>query len=98
MATGLVKTCQAAVVIPNPLTATTFEELIDSIITFIFYLAIPIVVLMIIIGGAYFLTSGGNPERIRTAKNIILYTLIGFFIVLLAKGIISMLESLLGGS
>lgn len=86
-----------AQVIPNPLSANSIEELIDSLINAIFWLAVVIVPLIIIIGAIYYIISGGSPEKIKTAKNIILYAVIGFAIVLLAKGLISMIKSIIGG-
>lgn len=81
--------------IENPLEAETFEELIDSIINFIFSIAIVIAPIMIIVSGFYFVTAAGDPEKIKTAKRIILYTMIGLIIVILAKGLISMLGEVL---
>lgn len=86
-----------AIAFDNPLTATTFEELIGSLVDFIFWVAVAIAPIMILVGGFYFLTAAGDPQKIQTAKKIILWTIIGFVIVLLAKGIISMLEQILGG-
>ena len=88
--------CQA-IVIENPLKAESFIDLVDIITNFIFWVGIAIGPLMIIIGGFYFLTAAGNEEKIRTAKNIILYTVIGLAIILLAKGLISVIKSALGG-
>ena len=51
---------------------------------------------MLIIAGFLFVTSGGSPERVQTAKKMMLYTLIGLVIILLAKGLITMLKSILG--
>jgi hypothetical protein len=86
---GVIKIC-------NPLQVCDFRELIDNLINFIFVLALGIAPLMVIIGGAYFLTSAGDPKKIDTAKKIIIYTLIGLVIVLFAKGIIVVLEDILG--
>lgn len=86
-----------AQVISNPLDAETFEELIENLIDFIFWVAVAIIPLMVIIAAFYFITSAGNPDKIKTAKNIILYTVIGFTIVLLAKGIVSVIKQIIGG-
>jgi len=87
-----------AITFPNPLNATTFEEIVNNIINFIFYVAIVIFPIMVIVASFFFLSSGGDPTKVKTAKNILLYSVIGLMIVLLAKGIISVLESVLGGS
>jgi len=86
-----------AITIVSPISATSFEELIDVVINFIFWVAIVIVPIMVIVAAFYFLTSGGNSEKINTAKKIILFTFIGLFIVLLGKGIVAIIKQVLGG-
>ena len=85
-----------AVTIDNPLAADSFWELIDALIDFIFYLAIAIAPIMFIIAGFYFITAAGEPEKIQTAKKMILWTLIGLLIVFCAKGIIVLLGEIFG--
>ena len=82
----------------NPLPATTTEYIIDNIINSIFNVAIVLVPLMIVIAGFLFVTAGGNLEQTKRAKDIIVWTIVGFFIVLLAKGVMGMIQSLLGVS
>ena len=85
------------IVFCNPLQNCDFQELIEKLIDFIFVVAIVIAPIMIIVAAFYFLTSGGDPEKVRTAKRIIFWTLIGLFIVLLAKGIPSIVKQILEG-
>ena len=87
----------ALITIINPLGAESFEELIENLINFIFWVAVAIVPIMIIVAAFYFLTSGGDPEKVRTAKKIILYTCIGLAMVLFAKGIISLIKTVIEG-
>jgi hypothetical protein len=42
-------------------------------------------VIMIIVGGFKYVTSGGNQEKVTSAKNTILYALIGLVIVALSQ-------------
>jgi len=84
------------VCIENPLCANTLWELLDAIIVFIFYLAVPIAVIMIIIAGFYFVTAAGEPNKITTAKQIILYTLIGLLIILCSTGLIKLFGEIFG--
>jgi hypothetical protein len=74
--------------INNPLSFNTFGEFLDAIINFLFNISLFLAPLMIIVGAFHFVTSEGNTEQIDTAKKIIRYTLIGFLIILLAKGLI----------
>lgn len=86
-----------AITIESPIQYKTFEELINTIINFIFWVAIAIAPVVIIIAGFYFLTSGGDPEKLRKAKQIILFTFIGLLIVLSGKGIISLIRQIIEG-
>jgi len=85
-----------AVSIPNPIESQSFFELLNKIIDFIFTISIPITALMIIIAGFYFITAQGEPEKIQTAKRIIIWALIGFLIVLCAKGLVKLLGEIVG--
>lgn len=80
----------------NPLGATSFQEIIDSVISFIFYVALVVVPLMIVIGGFYIMTAGDDSEKVKKGKQIIFYTMIGLFIVLFARGLISVLKGVMG--
>ena len=82
--------------IENPLETEDFEVIIGKIIDFIFKIAIPIVPLMMIYAGFLFVTAGGSTQKIDQAKNIIIWTIVGLAIVLLAKGFLAIIEQLLG--
>ena len=84
----------ALVEIKNPLKADSFQELILDIVDFLFNLAIPIMALMIIWGGFLFVTATGKEESIRQGKQLILWAIIGFIIILLAKGLIAFLQNI----
>ena len=86
----------SAITIENPLEAKTFEDLVNAIIHFIFIVAVALAPLMILIGAFYIMSAGGDPKRVETGKKIILYALIGFAIILFAKGLVAILESILG--
>lgn len=80
----------------NPLKACSFGDLIETVSNFIFYVAIAIVPLMVVIAAFYFLTSAGDPKRYRTAIDIIKYAFIGLGIILLAKGLVSTIKWIIG--
>lgn len=84
------------VCINNPLKADTFAKLIDAIINIIFMLAIAIAPIMFVIAGFYFITAVGEPEKINTAKKIILWTFIGLLVVISAKGFIMLFGKIFG--
>jgi hypothetical protein len=94
----LVPSFTKAITFNPPFETKSFEELINAIADFIFWVAIAIAPIMVIVAAYFFLTSGGNSEKISTAKRIIFWTFIGLIIVFLAKGIIAVIGQLLGGS
>ncbi|MBI4158306.1 MAG: hypothetical protein HY505_01640 [Candidatus Yanofskybacteria bacterium] len=79
----------------NPLLANNLLELIDVLATWLFNLSIPIVVVMIVYAGVMFLTSRGEPARVTKARQILLYAVVGFAIILIGKGFITLIESIL---
>lgn len=82
------------VTIDNPLTANTFEELVDGIITFVFNIALVVAPIMIIGSGFIFVTSGGDPRGVQRAKDILIYTVVGFFVIMISRGFITMIRGL----
>jgi len=85
------------ITIENPLEAESLEDLIYGIIDFIWKVATAVVPLMIVIAGFYFITAAGNPQQIDTAKKIILYTVVGYAIIMLSAGLILVIKEILGG-
>ncbi|MBU3942635.1 pilin [Patescibacteria group bacterium] len=84
-----------AITIENPLGPDTddFPKLIGKIISFTRNIALAVAPIMIIIAGYFFVTAMGQPEKITTAKKIILWTLIGLIVILSAEVIASSFQS-----
>ena len=83
--------------LPNPLGGiTTFTEIIDRVAGYLIVIAAPIVTLMILFAAFQILTAGDNPEKLKTAKQIILWTCVGYGIILISKGITLIIAQLLG--
>jgi hypothetical protein len=82
----------AAVQIENPLKADSFAELLDMVINFIFIMSLGITPIIIIIAGFLFITAMGDPQKIQTAKRVIIWALIGLTVVLCAKGLVNLFK------
>ena len=50
---------------------------------------------MIVWAGGLYITSSGRPDQTTKAKNIIIYALVGFAIILLSKGFVAIIKQLL---
>ncbi len=80
----------------NPLASEDLTAITDPIISFIFNLSIVVVPVLVLLGAFFIVTAGGDMERINKGKKIIMWTLIGFLIVLISQGISDLLDEILG--
>lgn len=73
----------------NPLVWNDIIAFIWGAIMYLFGHAIVLVVLFLLIGAYVLATSGGSPQKIKLGKDIIIWAIIGYVIMLLARGIIN---------
>jgi hypothetical protein len=85
----------AQITIDNPLSCDDVGCVISKIIDGLTMLAIPLLVIMVLIGGFQILFSGGNEEKIKTGKKTLWYAVLGYIIILLANGIDLIIKSIL---
>lgn len=98
--TGKAGVCGPAgsIIFCPPSTITDIKDLIEAIINWVFSIGIILAPLMIIIGAFMFLTSAGEPDKVRKAKKIIIWTIIGLAVILFSKGLISLITYILLGT
>jgi len=61
---------------------------VQNVIDILFYVIGVIAVIMIIIGGIKYVTSNGDSSSISSAKNTILYAVVGLVVALMSYGIV----------
>lgn len=83
---------------PTPLitSLTDVLSLIDRAGVWIFSIIMALAVIVILVGAFLFLTAGGDPEKIASARGWIIGGVIGVAIALLSSGLISMLKAFIG--
>ena len=82
--------------LPDPLHGATIESLAKDIFQFAAFTVGPILVTIFIIVGAYqMLFSRGNAETFSKGKNTIVYTIIGYIVLLMAYGIVAIVKDIL---
>ncbi len=87
---------QAAVSLSNPLQADSLPELINNVIKGLLGVVGAISLLMIVIGGILWMTSGGNSDRIKRGKDTLVWAVIGLVVVFLSYAIINFVFQSLG--
>jgi len=80
----------------SPINATSFEAIVGTVTNFIVWAAIIIAPLLILIGAIFILISAGDTTKLATGRRIILYAVIGLAIVLFSKGLVALLQNVLG--
>lgn len=81
--------------IENPIEAESLVDLAKAIGKFIFQIAIPIAVIIIIYAGILFLTSGGDKEKVGKARKALFYAVVGLAIILIGQGFFTLIKSIL---
>ena len=88
--------CPASSTTVPSFSAQAMIDILKNIGDWVFVLGMLIAVIMVIIGATYFLTGGGDPTRIATGKKIFLWGGVGLALILLARGVFTVLRSILG--
>ena len=73
----------------------SLNDLVSTIINVLSVIVGVVAVIMIIIGGRKYITSGGDSNNVASAKNTIIYAIIGLIIVALAQVIVRFVLSAL---
>lgn len=81
--------------LPNPLGITNINDLLHTVFQALTVLAVPAVSAMVLWGAFYIIISGGEPAKLKKGKDIIVWAVVGFGLLLLADGAVAILQSLL---
>jgi len=76
----------------NPLPSPTFIEFLEHLTNWLFWFGLALAPLFILIAAFYFLTAGGKSQSIEMGRNIILYTLVGLLVLIMARGLVEFLQ------
>lgn len=68
--------------IRNPVNVTSLNQYVETAAAALIRVLVPVMVLFLVLSGVMFATARGNPEKLKQAKSMILYTAIGSAIVL----------------
>jgi len=69
--------------------ATGASDLIQRLITTLLYVVGVISIIVMIVGGIKYVTSDGDSSKVNSAKNTILYAVIGLVVAMLAFAIVN---------
>ncbi len=86
-----------AATLTNPLGTTSIREVISRLIQSILGVTGSVALLMFVYGGFLFLVSAGEPNKVKTGKEVMKYAALGLIIIVgaytIVRAIVSALES-----
>ena len=80
----------------NPLGTTSIVQIINNVLNYLIYISVPILAIMILVGGFQILTARDNPEKIGSGRKTIMYAVVGFTIILISKGVALIILKIMG--
>lgn len=84
--------------LPNPIAASSFQDLIQKILHIVLNIGVPVAALFIVYSGFLFIKAEGNPEKLKEAKETFFWTITGTAVLLgawvLAQAIAGTINSL----
>ncbi|HDO23844.1 MAG TPA: hypothetical protein ENG99_01355 [bacterium] len=81
----------------NPLKVNTVTELIKAIANIIFKIGFIVSAIFIILSGLKFITARGNPDELKKAKSMFMWTILGTAILLGAVVIADVIQTTVQG-
>ena len=73
---------------PSEQSFATITSFISSVTAIILYIAGIIAVIMIVYGGILYMTALGQEAKLETAKKTLIWSIVGFVLIILAQAII----------
>lgn len=64
------------------------QNIVSNIISLLLWIIGVVSVIMIVIGGFKYVTSSGDSNKIQSAKNTILYSIIGLVVAIVGQGVV----------
>lgn len=78
----LVPVFAGAVSLENPIRTNDLSTFLSNLLRLVAQIAFPIIVLFLVYVGFLFISSQGNPEKLKEAKNYFLWAIVGALLVL----------------
>ena len=81
----------------NPLGTSSIMQIINNIIDYIIYISVPILTILVLVGGFQILTAKDSAANVTKGRKTIQYAAIGFAIIIISKGVALVVLKILGG-
>ena len=79
---------------PDVLPPSDVLATLDNLTNWLFSILLIIAAIAIIVAGYFFVTAAGDPDKTKTARNFVLYALIGVLVGVVAKGLVVLVRNI----
>jgi len=69
---------------------------LETLTNWLFTLLLIIAVIFLIIAAFTFITASGDPDKVGKARNFVLYALIGVAVAVAARGLVALVQTIMG--
>lgn len=83
------------IVLPNPFGTDKLSDVVDRVVKFLRTIAIPVVTIMVLVGGFQIMTAGGDPAKFTKGRSTLLYAAVGLVVILVATSVSLFIENVL---
>ncbi len=77
----------APITLKNPLGSNSIIQIISNILDYLIYISVPILAIMVLLGGFQILTARDAADKVKKGMDTIKYAALGFAVILISKGI-----------
>lgn len=91
-------------VLAQPVSAPELEvccgsnSILYRVMNWLFAILLIVAAIFIILAAYTFVTAQGDPDKVKTARNFVLYALIGVLVAFGARGLVSLVGTVAGGT
>src|SRR3989344_2558542 len=82
--------------VPNPAPGLTINDLVDLLFSILWPVAVAFFITMFVIAAFQFFTAQGDPEKVKGARNFVIWGVVGVVVALLAWSIPFIIRNTLG--
>ena len=82
---------------PNPAPALNVGNLIDILFSILWPVAVAFFIVMFILAAFLFATAQGDPEKLKNARNSVIWGVVGVVVALLAWSVVFIIRNMLPG-
>ena len=87
-----------SITLPDPLGGQSFQDVTKNIAGFLYTdIAIPLCVIMALVGAFQLMTSAGDPEKTSRGRKTLMYAAVGFAVVLISGGLALLIQNVMSG-